>query len=254
MKVSFDSICGKDGKTMVRCALGLALALMLVAVVGCDNGKIEDKIISQSTSGSADDGNDNNDPPNGKTYPPGLQAKDNTTTANSDKPKFDTVGGSVKAIPAPPAGATKDAATAKSFNMVKSAFVVSSDDKFTFDVSLHIVQPKVTKNAKLTVQVRANVLDKNGVTIPGGQITDIEFKIDQDANGKTQVSPQGQQPEALDANGNYKRRLSGPSGGIPLKKDDYQIELEIRLIATASTAPGGDSATIDHATASIKLR
>lgn len=235
-------------------ALGMALSLLAVTV-GCDDAKIENKIVSQQTSGSADDGNDNNDPANGKTYPPGLQAKDNTTTASSDQPAFDKVGGAVDATPSKPPAVTKDSAVAKSFSLVKTSFVVSKAGAFTFDVNLEVVKPALTKNAALSVQVRANVLDAQGATIPNAQITDTTFKFDLDANGKPQVTPEGTPPpEPLDANGNYARRLSGPNKGVQLQPGNYQIELELRLFASAGTAPGGDFARVDHATASIKLR
>ena len=235
----------------------LRLILVLLAfglLSACNNGQIQNQIVGQSQSGSADDGNDNNDPANGKTYPPNLQAKDNTTEAASDAPAATTVGGSVKAIPAPPQGATKDVARATSFNQVKSLFVVTKADAFTFNVEVSITKPSVTKNASLTVQVRANVLDANGVTLANAQITDITFAFSQDANGKTQVTPANTQPQALDANGNYQRKISGPNRGIQLQPGNYQIELEIRLIASASTSPGNDRAQVDHATASIQLR
>lgn len=236
-----------------RRALGFVLIFSLLAMLtGCDHGEIQKTIISKTNSGSADDGNDNNNPANGMSYPPGLNAKDNTTEAASDQPAYNKVGGSAKAIPAPPQGATKDAAIAKSFNQVKAPLVVTQADAFTFDIDLELTKPSVTKNASLQVQVRANVLDENGATMPNAEVTDTKFKIDLDANGKPQVTA-GSGSEPLDANGNYKRKLSGPNKGIQLKEGKYQIELELRIIATASTAPGGDSATIDHATATIRL-
>jgi len=225
------------------------------------NAEIKDEIISETTSGSADDGNDNNNPKTGMTYPPGRKAKGNTTTADSDDPKYDKVGGNVKVIPAPPQGATKDAARATSNSQVNSKLVVTKADKVTFNIHLEVIQPKVTKNAYLTVRVRANVLDKHGVTMKNSQITDTELKIDLDNNGKPQVTPvdpsSGQPldtPEPLDANGDYKRRLSGPGGGIDLAKDDYQVELGLQIVGSASTSPGGDLATIEHATAKIEVR
>lgn len=235
------------------------LLVLLVAfglLTACEKkGEIKNQIVGQPiATGSADDGNDTNDPANGKTYPPNRQAKDNLTEAASDQPAAKMVGGSVKAIPAPPQGATKDVARATSFNGVKSVFVVNKADAFTFKIDLKLTKPVVTKNASLSVQVRANVLDSNGATIANAQITDITYDVTADANGKTQVSPAGTSPEQLDAAGNYERSLTGPNQGIQLQPGNYQIELEIRLIATASTAPGGDSAQIEKATASIQVR
>lgn len=232
---------------------------MLIAfglLTACEKkGEIKNQIVGQPiANGSADDGNDTNDPATGKTYPPGRQAKDNSTEAASDQPAARVVGGSVKAIPAAPQGATKDAARATSFNQVKTVFAVNKADAFTFKIDLKLTKPVVTKNASLSVQVRANVLDSNGATIPNAQITDITYDLRADANGNTQVSPGGTSPEQLDAAGNYERSLAGPNRGIQLQPANYQIELEIRLIASASTSPGTDRAQIDHATASIQLR
>ena len=140
------------------------------------NAEIKDEIISETTSGSADDGNDKNNPKTGMTYPPGRKAKDNTTTADSDDPKYDKVGGNVTVIPTPPKAATKDAARATSNSQVNSKLVVTKADKVTFNIHLEVIQPKVTKNAYLTVRVRANVLDKNGATIPNAHITDSRFR------------------------------------------------------------------------------
>ena len=92
-----------------------------------------------------------------------------------------------------------------------------------------------------------------------GGIADQSFEVGLDANGVPSVGIAGDPaPDSLDADGGYARQLSGPNGGVQLPAGQYQLELDLRIIATAPVVLGADGrahrGAVSSATATISVR
>jgi len=239
-------------------AQAVAVAGVLL-LTGCQNATIKNQIISSSVSGSADDA----DPAAPAQQYPGANprnATDGATTAASDVPAFDQVGGNAHAIPG--ANATGEA-VAKSNNRVLTRLTVTKAGAFTFDTNLDLQGIKIAGNGRIEVFVQTNVLDANGQAIvqpngqplPNTQAAGAKFKFEPDGSGglRAIINDDAANPDPVPANGNYSRRISGPNGGVQLAPGDYTIELELRIYAYAPIDPRS-KAEVDKGTASVKLR
>ena len=246
-------------RSEVFVVVGFVLTALLL-LTGCPgqppppNATINNTIIGSAQSGSADD----DDPATQRedyNGPAKMKATDAATTAGSAAAKFDTVGGNAHAIPA---NGSKVEAVAKSNNKVVTEFVVNKQGNYTFDLNLDLRNVKVTGKGRIEVAIRANVLNAQGAALPtGGAIASHDFEIKPDVN--PQAKPQvvidrdAANPEHVDANDNYVRKLSGPNRGIKLDPGKYQIELELRVYGFAPVDPRSTADT-DPATLQIVLR
>jgi hypothetical protein len=257
-------LCSKapDSRHLLRemafCLSALTLFTSTLVLGGCKppppNASINNVIISSAQSGSADDG-DPATPPDSYNGPAKMSATDAATTAASNAPLFDTVGGNEHAIPA---AASRADAVAKSNNKVVTEFVVNNQGAFTSDLNLDLQNVKVTGKGHIDVAIRANVLDKNGVALPGGGTIashDLEIKPDPNPQAKPQViiDRDADNPEHVAANNSYVRKLSAPNGGLQLQPDKYRIELELRLYGFAPIDPRS-TAEVDPGTLQIVLK
>ena len=241
---------------MKTVAFWCAALVMLASCTPPPNAVINNAIVSSPVDGQADDANDKT-PPDNYMGPKKLAAKDVATDASSIAPAFNKVGGSAHAIPgAPP---TKDQAVAISNNKVVTTLTVNTANSFTFDIALDVKGAKITGQGRLLLQLSAFVLDAQGQTVKDAQGKDVSaifsgtYNGGTDAQGKFGFIPPGDNTlDPADANGNYARKASGPSGGIPLPAGNYQLKLELNIQALAAAGQG--TAGVDSATATITLR
>lgn len=246
-----------------KISLAKTATIVFLFLAACNpppGGVIENQIISFSVSGSADDAVPATPPEQYPTAANPRSATDGATTAASDAPLFDQVGGNAHGIPG--ANARGEAA-AKSNNRVLTRLKVNSAGAFTFDTNLDLQGIKITGNGRVEVFVQTNVLDANGNAIlqPNGQplpntkAAGSTFKFEPDGRGglRAIINGNAANPDPVPANGNYTQRISGPNGGVQLAVDDYTIELELRVYAFAPFDPPS-TAAVDQGTATVKLR
>jgi predicted nucleic acid-binding Zn-ribbon protein len=236
------------------------ISFIVLNVTGCD-AEIVDNIISTQILGSADDG-DSENPRDDYRGPADLDAEDRLTKASSVQPKFNEVAGSAEAEPRDPAANTVvgDEAVAKSFNKVVSELRVRKNGNYTFNIDLDVNNVQLRHDGTVTIQVAAAVLNSQGVSVPNGGITNITFEFKRNAAGATDVIIAGDtaNPDSTQANGDYNKTLSGPSGGINLQPGIYRLEFDLRITARAPVQIGNDGqrhrASVESAKATISLR
>jgi hypothetical protein len=256
--------------------LGTLVLSAAIVASACDDGEdgggggggagggpaaqILNQILRTQLVGSADDGDSANQPDryNG---PGDLDATDQRTRSSSVAPAFNRVSGAAEAESFDPASQTltDDAAVATSNNKVVSRLRVTRAIPLTFDIDLDVDRVEVRNGGTVEIQVVAAILDAQGNAVPGGGITNINFRFQPNAAGGIDVIVQDDaDPENTEPNGDYDRTLSGPNGGIALQPGNYQIELDLRIRATApiQTGPDGrrDRAAVESAKATIRLR
>ena len=250
-----------------RLALHLLLAgsvALVFLTTGCQNppaAVIKNQIISSTVSGSADDADPATPPGQYPSAANPRSAADAATTAASDPPVFNQVGGNAHAIPG--ANAKNGEAAAKSNSRVLTRLTVTTAGAFTFDTNLDLQAIKIAGAGRVEVFVQTNVLDANGTVIlqpngqpaPNTQAASANFKFEPDGHGGLHAIINGDaaNPDPVPATGNYSRRISGPNGGVQLAAGDYTVELELRIYAFAPLDPRS-KAEVDKGTAAVKLR
>ena len=247
--------------------LSMLLCIFVLSCASCDNkgkAKIQKTLVSTQILGSANDG-DSTTPVD--SYGPGgtdMDAKDSITKASSVDPKDHTLGGRAEAETFNPGGQTviEDEARATSFNKEISSLVVDKAGSFKFKITLEVKKIELVGDGKLDISVSANVLDKNGNTMPNAQITSSTFKAKKNANGSVDiVITQETNPSTTEhpqGNGDFSKSLPKPDKGLQLAKGNYRIEFDLRIIATAPTTQGPNNlahrASVESVTAKIELR
>ena len=243
----------------------IAIALLFLGK-GCPDrnadAEIKNNIISTQITGSANDGDSTTPTDNYGPAGADKDAEDSKTKASSDNPTFNTLGAKAMAETLNPGGATivEDEARGASFNKVVSQFTVTNAGAFSFDIQLDVKKVKLQGDGKMDITVQANILNNDGTAFPNGSISNTNFKFKKNQAGAMEViiANDNNNPDQLRANGDYKRTLSGPNGGIQLPAGDYRIEFDLRVIATAPTAMGPNNqphrAEVEGVKASIALR
>ncbi len=243
----------------------LAFSISFILISGCDEKKpsaqLTGTVVSTQLTGNADDG-DSTTPPD-RYGPAGndRDAEDSKTKSSSGNPTFNKISGSAEAETLDPGSntITSDEARAASFNKVVSALKVKIAGSFKFKIDLDVQHPEINGIAKLNITVQANVLKNDGTDFPQGGIINKTFEVELNPSGSLDilVDNDQNQVEQPDANGNYQKVLTGPTGGIQLQAGDYRIEFDVRIVATASTAENIDNqasrASVDRVSAKISL-
>lgn len=241
-------------------------AVLLFLSYGCPNknanAEIVDTIIGTQITGRANDGDSAT--PSDRYGPGGADrdAEDSKTKASSVNPTFDTLKGRAVAETLNPGGATvvEDEARGASFNKVVSEFKVTNAGVFSFDIQLDVKKVKLIGEGKMNINVQANILKNDGTAFPNGSISTINFEFKKNQAGTVDIiiANDINNPDHPKANGDYKRTITGPNGGIQMPAGNYRIEFDLRIIATAPTAMGlnnqAHKAEVEEVTATIALR
>jgi len=248
----------------------LILGVVLIGFARCggEDGKddgadaeIVDEIISTQITGQADDA-DSTTPADRYTGPGDLDAEDQRTKSSSVQPTFEEVAGKAEAESLDPSAntVTGDEAVATSFNKVVSRLRVARNGSFTFDIELGVDGVELRHDGTVMIQVAAAILDDQGVSVPAGGIANITFEFRKNEGDSTDVIIAGDEdnPENPDADGDYTRTLSGPSGGVTLPPGNYRLEFDLRITARAPVLVGDDGqrhrAAVEAAKATIELQ
>ena len=249
--------------TLIKFCLVIVLGLGIISA--CDDDKpapnavITTTIVSTQVFGNADDGDSSNP---ADQYTGANSATDQRTKSSSGTWTATSVSGKAEAESFDPGANTvvSDVAIAKSFNKVVTQLQVTKRDSFTFDIDLDINKVKLRHDGKVKIDVKAAILDDQGVSVTNGGIANIDFEFNKDGNNPTQVIIAGDatSPEAAEANGDFNKTLSGPNRGVDLPIGTYRIEMDLRIIATAPVQIGADNlrhrAEVGSSSITIKLR
>lgn len=246
--------------------LSMLLCIFVLSCASCDKkgkAKIQKTLVSTQILGSANDGDPTTAKDSYKTGDTPMAAKDSKTKASSIAPKDHTLGGRAEAETLNPSGQTadEDEARSTSFNKEISSLVVEKAGTFTFKITLNVKKIELVGDGKLDISVSANVLDKNGNTMPNAQITSTTFKSKKNANGTVDIDiKQETNPTITEhplADSSFSKALKKPDNGLQLSKGNYRIEFDLRIIATASTTQGPNNlahrASVESVTAKIEL-